>query len=169
VTAVFADRFYWAALTSTDDRAHNRAMEFSRSMKPNRIVTTDEVLTEYLAFFARARPSVRLQAGENAAALIGSPFVMVMPQSRESFLAGPRTLPGASGQRLQPDRLHFNAGRRVSAVCSGMSESPDKLKRVVTTVFPSIVPPLRCLRRSSADAVFHLARAGCHPVDRSPS
>jgi len=88
VTAVFADTFYWTALTSTEDDAHKRAMDFSRSLMPNRIVTTDEVLTEYLAFFSGAKPSVRLQAGNNAALLIESPFVQVIPQSRESFLAG---------------------------------------------------------------------------------
>jgi predicted nucleic acid-binding protein len=88
VTAVFADTFYWTALTSTEDETHERAMDFSRNLKPNRIVTTDEVLTEYLAFFSGAKPSVRLRAGENAAVLIRSSFVVVIPQSRESFLAG---------------------------------------------------------------------------------
>ncbi|MGO9258365.1 MAG: hypothetical protein ACLQU1_18920 [Bryobacteraceae bacterium] len=56
---VFADTFYWAALTSTEDAAHERAMDLSRALAPDKIVTTDEVLCEYLAFFAGARPSVR--------------------------------------------------------------------------------------------------------------
>lgn len=42
--AVFADTFFWAALTSTDDAAHERALDFGRSIAPERIVTTDEVL-----------------------------------------------------------------------------------------------------------------------------
>jgi predicted nucleic acid-binding protein len=88
MTAVFADTFYWAALTSTEDKDHERAMDFSRSLKPDRIVTTDEVLTEYLAFFSGAKPSVRLQAGDNVGILIRSSLVVVIPQSRESFLAG---------------------------------------------------------------------------------
>jgi len=88
VKAVFADTFYWAALTSTDDADHGRAMDLSRSIVPDRIVTTDEVLSEYLAFFAGARPSVRAQAGKNVADLIEDPVVLVVPQSRESFLAG---------------------------------------------------------------------------------
>jgi len=37
VKAVFADTFYWTAL--------------SRSLLPDKIVTTDEVLDEYLAYF----------------------------------------------------------------------------------------------------------------------
>jgi predicted nucleic acid-binding protein len=88
VTAVFADTFYWAALTSTEDKDHQRAMNFSRSLKADRIVTTDEVLTEYLAFFSAAKPSVRLQAADNVGVLIRSSSVVVIPQSRESFLAG---------------------------------------------------------------------------------
>ena len=86
--AVFADTFYWAALTNTNDTAHERAMELSRSLAPDRIVTTDEVLCEYLAFFAGARPSVRIQAGKNVVDLIRNPAVLVVPQSRDSFLAG---------------------------------------------------------------------------------
>ena len=86
--AVFADAFYWVALTSTSDAAHLRAMEFSRALRPDKIVTTDEVLCEYLAFFAGARPSVRAQAAANVTGLFKSVKVLVVPQSRESFLAG---------------------------------------------------------------------------------
>ena len=68
--AVFADTFYWAALTSTEDAAHDRALSLRRSIDPERIVTTDEVLAEYLAFFAAARPSVRSQAAANVGDLI---------------------------------------------------------------------------------------------------
>ena len=51
-------------------------------------MTTDEVLAEYLAFFSGTRASVRAQAGSNAAGLMKNPAVLVIPQSRESFLAG---------------------------------------------------------------------------------
>jgi uncharacterized protein len=88
VRVVFADTFYWAALTSTEDTAHQHAMELSRGIAPDKIITTDEVLCEYLAFFAGARASVRAQAGANVAELIESLAVSVVPQSRESFLVG---------------------------------------------------------------------------------
>jgi predicted nucleic acid-binding protein len=51
-------------------------------------VTTDEVLAEYLTFFAGARSSIRDRAGRNVAALIDSLEARIVPQSRESFLAG---------------------------------------------------------------------------------
>lgn len=88
MTAVFADTFYWIAVTTPDDSAYARALEFSRSRLPDQIVTTDEVLSEYLTFFSGMSPSVRSQAGDNAVALLRNPRVKVMPQSRESFLAG---------------------------------------------------------------------------------
>jgi uncharacterized protein len=88
VKAIFADTFYWAALTALDDPAHARAIDLSRSLNPDRIVTTDEVLTEYLTFFAGARPGIRDRAGRNVAALMESLEVRVAPQSRESFLGG---------------------------------------------------------------------------------
>jgi uncharacterized protein len=80
--SVFADTFYWVALTSPADAAHERALSVSRSIEPDRIVTTDEVLGEYLAFFAGARPNIRAQAGSNVAALLKKDVVTVAPQSR---------------------------------------------------------------------------------------
>ena len=68
--AVFADTFYWVALTSIEDPAYLRAMALSRSLAPDTIiVTTDGVLCEYLAFFAGARSSIRDQAGRQAGSL----------------------------------------------------------------------------------------------------
>lgn len=63
MTAVFADTFYWTAVTSTEDKDHARAMDFSRSLKPETIVTTDEVLTEYLAFFQEQSPVSAFRLG----------------------------------------------------------------------------------------------------------
>jgi predicted nucleic acid-binding protein len=86
--AVFADTFYWAALTAIDDPAHARALELSRSLAPDRIVTTDDVLAEYLTFFAAARPNIRDRAGRIVAELMDNPEVRIVPQSRESFISG---------------------------------------------------------------------------------
>jgi uncharacterized protein len=98
VKAVFADTFYWAALTSTEDSSHVRALEFSRSAQLDRIVTTDEVLVEYLAFFASARPSVRMQAGNTVAQFLAHSRVQVIPQTRDSFLASSEEFVG-DGER----------------------------------------------------------------------
>lgn len=97
--AVFADTFYWIALTNAEDTAHARAIEFSRTSQPERIITTDEILSEYLAYFSNARRSVRVQAGKTVAALLTSQAdVLVVPQSRESLL------PGLELYRARPDK-----------------------------------------------------------------
>jgi uncharacterized protein len=50
---VFADTFYWIALTYSDDASHAGATAFDTS--PNRppIITTEEILIEFLTFFPR--------------------------------------------------------------------------------------------------------------------
>jgi predicted nucleic acid-binding protein len=88
VRTIFADTFYWTALTSPDDTFYLKALEFSRLLPPDRIITSDDVLVEYLAFLAKAAPSVRPQAGRLAARLFEDPRVVVVPQGHELFLDG---------------------------------------------------------------------------------
>jgi predicted nucleic acid-binding protein len=54
MTALFADTFYWIALADSTDSAHQRALAFTATRATSPIVTTDEVLTEYLTFFSTA-------------------------------------------------------------------------------------------------------------------
>lgn len=46
--AFFADTFYWVALTLPDDPAHAQAKQVRDDL-----VTTEEVLIEYLTFFVK--------------------------------------------------------------------------------------------------------------------
>jgi predicted nucleic acid-binding protein len=52
------------------------------------LVTTDEVLTELLTYFAKSRPPWRTRAGLAVKALLSDLNVRVIPQSRPSFLSG---------------------------------------------------------------------------------
>jgi len=88
VKAVFADTFYWTALTNPEDAAHSRAAEFSRALGAVRTVTTCDVPDEYLAYFSGARTSIRVRAGDTVAALLRNSGVLVVPQSQQAFLAG---------------------------------------------------------------------------------
>jgi predicted nucleic acid-binding protein len=54
----------------------------------SRIVTTDEVLTEYLTFFATAPAQFRREAAESVERILASSVIRVIQQSRGSFLAG---------------------------------------------------------------------------------
>jgi hypothetical protein len=59
---VFADTFYWIALLNPNDEAHARAATVSKDLISVRIVTTDEVLTEFLNYFAERGPFLRRAA-----------------------------------------------------------------------------------------------------------
>ena len=51
------------------------------------MITTDEVLVEFLTFFS-GDPWLRKRAAATVMTLFNDPAVHVVPQSRESFLAG---------------------------------------------------------------------------------
>ena len=80
---VFADTFYWVALTLPDDAGHERAVQVTAD-----IVTTEEVLTEYLTFFCEAPEFLRREVARSAEAILNDPTVHVIPQSHDSFVAG---------------------------------------------------------------------------------
>jgi predicted nucleic acid-binding protein len=85
---LFADTFYWIALADFTDSAHKRALALTNERSESPIITTDEVLTEFLTFFATAVEPMRRKALSNATRILEHPGVRVVPQSRESFLAG---------------------------------------------------------------------------------
>lgn len=49
---VFADTFYWIALTNPGDKFSQDAFRFDDILSNGTVFTTEEVLTEVLAFFA---------------------------------------------------------------------------------------------------------------------
>ena len=85
---VFADTFYWIAFTNVQDLAHERAKALTRSASPGVICTTEEVLIEYLNFFAGWGPHFRRKASINVRNMQESRTVQIVPQGPASFLAG---------------------------------------------------------------------------------
>ena len=80
---VFADTFYWIAVTLPGDAAYERAHQVTDD-----ILTTEEVLTEYLTFFSAAPEYLRREVAANVEAMLSDPSVRVIPQSHDSFIAG---------------------------------------------------------------------------------
>jgi predicted nucleic acid-binding protein len=85
--AVFADAFYWIALTNPADAAHDEAQALDQSLARLTILTTDEVLIEFLTFFG-GDPWLRFRAAKTAQGLLRKTNVRVVAQTRNSFLAG---------------------------------------------------------------------------------
>jgi len=83
VRIVFAYTFYRIALTLPGDAAYARAHQVTDD-----ILTTEEVLTEYLTFFSAAPAHLRREVAANVEAMLSDPSVRVIPQSHDSFMAG---------------------------------------------------------------------------------
>lgn len=85
MTRLLADTFYWVALLNPRDAAHGRVLAFSATSQAVHFVTTDEVLTEVLNYFA----GFGLYWRGKAAALVhdvrNDPDVDVLPQTRADF------------------------------------------------------------------------------------
>ena len=85
---VFADTFYWVALLNVDDSAHERVAAFDVSATRPPIVTTQEILIEFLTFFSGRGPRFRIKAVAVANSLIVNQNSRIFPQTHETYLAG---------------------------------------------------------------------------------
>lgn len=88
MTAVFADSLYWVAIVRPNDQWAEAARRARQGLGHVLLVTTDEVLTEFLAALSRGGPTLRKQAVEMAHAILTNPDVEVVAQTRDGFLAG---------------------------------------------------------------------------------
>jgi uncharacterized protein len=88
VRPVFADTFYWIALLNPDDPDHDRVTAFDLSLQRPPLVTTEEVLTEFLTYFSGQGSLLRGKAAAVAYALQDDPDVHLLPQTPKSFSAG---------------------------------------------------------------------------------
>lgn len=82
---LFADSFYWVALLNPGDAFHSRVKSLSRSLGHARLVTTDDVLTETLNWFAQAGAYWRAKAAMLARDLRTDPAVAILAQDRSNF------------------------------------------------------------------------------------
>ena len=92
MTEVFADTAFWIAASIPGDKWAAAAERAERALPAGAtIVTTDEVLTEFLAWIAIRRgplrrfrrPAVRYVRG-----ILNNPNVIVVEQTHQAFLAG---------------------------------------------------------------------------------
>jgi len=87
---VFVDTHYWVALTNPQDQWHQQTLAVSRTLQGVRMLTTEEVVTEYLNFLAPRGSHLRRRACEAVDRMIKNPNVVVVPQSHDSFQTGLR-------------------------------------------------------------------------------
>jgi predicted nucleic acid-binding protein len=99
VKSVFVDTVYWIAITRRGDQWHEPAKAAREALGPVLMVTTDEVLTEYLAALSRGGEMLRRLAVEMVTAIHGNANVKVVAQSRDTFLRALHRY----GERLDKD------------------------------------------------------------------
>lgn len=85
---VFVDTVYWIALVDPEDQWHDAAVQARRTVGEAAIVTSDDVLSEFLDGLASGGPHLRQRAASMVRAILASAKVEVLRQSRRSFLAG---------------------------------------------------------------------------------
>ncbi len=83
----FADSLYWIAIANPKDQWHVQAIGCARLLKSAEIVTTEEVLNEFLAAF-RYNVQLRTTGVRYLETILANPLVTVISQSHWSFRAG---------------------------------------------------------------------------------
>jgi predicted nucleic acid-binding protein len=86
VKSVFADAVYWIAVANPRDRHHASAKAAHERLGKVRLVTTDEILSEFVTLLAKFGPEFRRRAALTVRAVLENPNIDVVPQSRQSFL-----------------------------------------------------------------------------------
>jgi uncharacterized protein len=85
---VFADAVYWIAAANRKDQWHAKVVTIIRSLGRVTLVTTEEVLDEFLTHYSGHGPALRNVAARTVDKALLNPLVIVHPQSHQSFLDG---------------------------------------------------------------------------------
>ena len=88
MSRVFADSMYWIALASLHDQWHAEAIKVSRTLRGVRLVTTEEVLSEFLAHFCEHGRTIRQGSIRYVESIQADPGIVVHRQSHQTFLDG---------------------------------------------------------------------------------
>lgn len=92
MSEVFADTAYWIAVTIPGDKWAEAAISARTALPPDtRIVTTEEVLSEFLGWVSVRRRRFRHHrsvATSTVRAILRRPDVIVLQQTHQTFLAG---------------------------------------------------------------------------------
>lgn len=85
---VYADTVYWIALANPLDQWHALAVQAGRTLRGAKIITSEEILTEFLAHFSGRGRTTREGAARHADRVLSNPGISVRPQTHQSFFDG---------------------------------------------------------------------------------
>ncbi len=82
---IFADTFYWIALINPQDQWYPKVIKVSQFLGTMKLVTTDEVLTELLTFYANSGIQQRQRTVNFVKNIINDPDIQVIEQTHQFF------------------------------------------------------------------------------------
>ena len=88
MTEVFVDTAYLVALARRQDQWHSTAVAARTRLGEVSLVTTDEVLSEFLTAMSNAGPGLREDAAGTVREVLEAGAIKVVAQTRQSFLDG---------------------------------------------------------------------------------
>ncbi|HEV3386719.1 MAG TPA: hypothetical protein VG097_18025 [Gemmata sp.] len=83
----FADTFWWLALANPRDAWHIRVLAWEAAHPNAGFVTTEEILSELLTWFAGTGPAGRAHASAVVQGIMTDPSTQVLPQTSADFAA----------------------------------------------------------------------------------
>ncbi|MFO0967368.1 MAG: hypothetical protein U0793_17555 [Gemmataceae bacterium] len=83
----FADTFWWIALGNPKDAWHAQVIAWEGARPNARFVTTEEILSELLSWFAGSGPAGRASASAMVRDVLSDPLTQVLPQTSADFAA----------------------------------------------------------------------------------
>ncbi len=135
---VFVDTFYWIALLNPDDPDHDRVTAFDLAPERPPLVTTEEVLTEFLTYFSARGTLFRRKAAAVAYALRDDSDVRLLPQTSRSFAAGLQLY----AERLDKEYSLTDCISLATMKAEGMTESATGDQHFAAGRLPGAVPLL---------------------------
>lgn len=85
---IFVDTFYWVALINPQDTWYQPVISISASLRDAQLITTEEILTEVLTFYAESGSRMRQRVISLIDSIVNNRQIQVIYQSHESFSAG---------------------------------------------------------------------------------
>ena len=86
MSIVFADAVYWISMINPRDQWRPNAVAASRNLDDARIVTTDDVLTETLNYFAESDEHYRKLVCREVGDILLDPAIEIVDASHDLFL-----------------------------------------------------------------------------------
>ena len=89
MTRVFADTSYWIARAVPRDQWRDSAIAAYNELGDEpQLVTTEEVLTEFLTHLSNKGPESRREAVDSVRDILSDPDIQVIKQTHQSFMDG---------------------------------------------------------------------------------